>query len=238
MNKKFKPRLIPSLTAFVMLVTLLGLGAWQLDRLAWKTDLLTNIREKMAMPPVPLPENVDDLNAWEFRRVTMAGKFLHDKMFLLKPRTLEGRNGYHMVTAFQRASGGIVFVNRGWVSDDTIKKATRPEGLTQVEGIVQVPRKRYFTPNNNPVHGDWYWADIPAMRSFAQMQGVAPVIVTISQKQTGIFPVGGRLRLEIPNDHQQYAIFWFGMSFVLLIIWIIFSFQPVPEIKEENNESV
>ena len=39
----------------VMLVVLLGLGTWQVQRLAWKEAILAQIAQAEAAPPIPLP---------------------------------------------------------------------------------------------------------------------------------------------------------------------------------------
>ncbi len=193
-----------------------------MNRLAWKTALIDHITAQMAAKPVPLPEKIDHPEQWEFRRVSMAGKFLYRHEFLIKPRTLDGVNGYHMVVPFKRASGGIVFVNRGWISDDLMKKAVRPDGMVTVEGIVQVPHKSTFTPENDLLKNDWYWPDLNAMADASHFEeDVAPVIVNVAAKKEGLYPMGGQMRLDIPNDHKQYAIFWYVMALVLLGVYVL-----------------
>ncbi|MBI1214358.1 MAG: hypothetical protein GC185_00900, partial [Alphaproteobacteria bacterium] len=86
---------------------------------------------------------------------------------------------------------------------------------------VHAPQKNYFTPENDPAHHNWYWPDIAQMGKDAGLSKVAPVLVTASDKAPGVYPVGGRLRVSIPNDHKQYAIFWFSMSGVLLVIYYL-----------------
>lgn len=199
-----------------ILIILLSLGAWQIKRLAWKTAMLSYVQAQMAAPAVPLPEMIDDPQKWEYQRVTLAGHFLHEYEFKIKPRMLDGKSGFHLVTLFQRASGGYVFINRGWAAEDV--DIQRPSEIVRVEGIVQAPKKTYFTPTNNPAKSDWYWPDIPAMAAAANVIGAMPVIVTSSVKQEGVYPRGGQLRLDIPNDHRQYAFFWFGMAGVFIFI--------------------
>ncbi len=59
---------------------LMGLGTWQVKRLAWKTDLLAHIENQMRRPPVRAGK-ISDAAAWEYRRVTLAGHFLYDHEF-------------------------------------------------------------------------------------------------------------------------------------------------------------
>ena len=231
-ERKFQPGLWSTVITFAMFTTLIGLGCWQIQRLEWKTRLLSDIHSRMAEKPVPMPEKLDDPARWQYRRVTLAGSFDFTHEFLVKPRTYEGQNGYDMVVPFTRASGGSVLVNRGWISDALMEKAARPQdSLLQIEGVVQVPEKSAFTPANNPAKMDWYWIDIRAMADAAGVRSVAPVVVNISEKREGVYPVGGRVRADIPNDHRGYAIFWFGMAFILLIVYFLSSWQRPPKME-------
>jgi surfeit locus 1 family protein len=225
MPRRFQPRKWPTVIAASMFIVLVVLGLWQVERLAWKTDLLKTIHDRMAQKPFPLPEKIADPSAWEYRRVTLAGRYVSDHEFLVRPRTLDGKAGYHMIVPFMRASGGIVFVNRGWISDDLLGKARRPSGFVSVEGIVELPHKSAFTPENNPAKGEWYWPDLAAMAAAARVKDAAPVIVTVADRVPGVWPAGGQVRLDIPNDHKQYAVFWFTMALALAGIWAISSLE-------------
>ncbi|RME61655.1 MAG: SURF1 family protein, partial [Alphaproteobacteria bacterium] len=65
------------LAAALAFAVLVGLGTWQLQRLAWKRALIARIEAGLAAPPVPLPAQLDDPAAWEYRRVALAGRFDH-----------------------------------------------------------------------------------------------------------------------------------------------------------------
>jgi surfeit locus 1 family protein len=227
-GREFKPGLWSSLTALVLFSVLVALGCWQVQRLHWKTELLAEINTRMSAKPVPMPEKFDTPADWEYRRVTLAGSFDYAHEILLKPRTLDGQAGYDMVVPFRRLSGGTVFVDRGWISDALMSKVERPkETPTLIEGILQVPQKHYFTPENDPSRNEWYWADIPALAKAAGVSGAAPMMLAVSRKEPGVYPVGGRVHTDIPNDHRQYAAFWFVMAFALLVVYLLAHWQPV-----------
>ena len=38
----------------------------------------------------------------------------------------------------------------------------------------------------------------------------------------GGLPIGGQTRAELPNNHLQYAITWYGLAAGLLGVWIGF----------------
>ena len=202
----------------VMAAILFSLGCWQLQRLEWKEDLLARLEARMEMPAVNLPTDIDNLDEWEFRRVRVSGKLLNRHEFLLKPRTQDGKAGYHLITPMLRKSGDVVFVNRGFVDDAGLKKVARPSSPVTIEGLVRLPEKRFFTPENNPAKGDWYWPDLAAMAKAADVKRPVPALVSVLSAVP-----------EIPNNHRQYAIFWFGMTFILLVIYFLYSRRKYKE---------
>ncbi len=226
MQKKFQPPLSAMLLSLLMFTVLIGLGTWQVQRLEWKTALLAQIATRMQQTPMPMQETIYNPSAWEYRRVTLTGHFLYDHEFLVKPRTLDGVNGYHMLVPFQRLSGGIVMVNRGWISDELMPKAVRPQGTIQIEGIIQQAHPGYFTPPNNPQKNDWYWPDVNAMAAAAQLATPVPVIVVIAAREQGVYPAGGKVDSNIRNDHLQYAVFWYLMALISQVIFFIRYRQP------------
>ncbi|HYD19639.1 MAG TPA: SURF1 family protein [Patescibacteria group bacterium] len=226
--KTFKLRPVPAIVTALMVVVMLALGFWQLERLQAKTELLARLDSRMSAAAAPLPEQID-LNDWEYRHVTLAGQYLYEQEFKVGPRVQDGAQGYHLLTPFRRVSGGTILINRGFVPDARSTALERPQGIVQVEGYVQKPGKGSFTPANNAAKNQWYWIDTAAM-----LPGAPDYIVTAVASNPGVYPAGGALRVDIPNDHKHYAIFWFGMAFVMLVIFVLASRQPAVKLEQQN----
>lgn len=224
MARKFQPKAGATVVTLLALGVLVALGVWQLQRLEWKTALIAQIEKQAALAPVPLPEKIDNPQDWQYRNVTMAGSFMHDKSFLVKPRTQDGKNGYHLIVPFKRASGGVVFVNRGWVSDETLPKVKKKKGIVKVEGVALLPEKSAF-PDNAPEKNDWYWADVKAMAENAKIENAYPLLVQVTRMKAGEVPSGASAVQAIKNDHRYYAFFWFCMAGILLAVWFIYHWQ-------------
>lgn len=237
MKRKFQPPFIATLLALVMLIGLGALGTWQLYRLEWKTQRLAQIESRMKMPVVAMPERIGNPDDWEYRRVVLRGRFIYGHEFLIKPRTLDGVNGAHMLVPFERAFGGIVMVNRGWISDELMPKVSRPAGLTQIEGVIQKPRASFFTPANDPEKGAWYWADIPAMARAANLEIAPSVLVQSFGRAQDAYPAAVPPFANFRNDHKQYAFFWYGMALVWCVIFFIRYWRPVKEMHEDLSKA-
>jgi surfeit locus 1 family protein len=53
---------------------------------------------------------------------------------------------------------------------------------------------------------------------------VAPVFLEAdAAKNPGGLPVGGQTRIELPNDHLQYAITWYSLAVALAVIWYLYN---------------
>lgn len=229
---RFRPRLWPTVIALPMIAILIGLGAWQLDRRAEKAALIDRIDSRISAEPVPLPTDIDDPQAWDYRRVAAEGRYLHDRELYLAGRTLDGRVGYEVVTPLRRARPGggaeIVLVNRGWVPDDRLDPESRaeglPDGMVTVEGVLSAPGgPGWMQPDNEPGNNRWFWVDIPAMAEAAGLPAAMPLVLQAAPGQhAGDYPVGGRTRVDIPNNHLQYAITWFGLAAALLGIYVLY----------------
>lgn len=235
---RFRPSFWPTVFTVPAIAIMLGLGIWQLDRLAWKTDLIAEIQSRIAAPPAPLDtvlaEAGGDLGGIQFRRVSVAGAFLHGQEMYLAARSMNGNPGYHVMTPFQLEGGGVVLVDRGWVPYERKLAETRAEG--QVEGpmaldaVIRLPQaaKAWFQPDNEPANNMWYWTDLAAMRAQAGLPAEGPEIYLEAGPgaNPGGFPIGGQTRVNLPNDHLQYAITWFALAVILAVIYVIYHRRP------------
>lgn len=212
------------------LAILLSLGFWQIDRLHQKEALLTRIEAGMTAAPVPLPTMVKDPAAWDYRRVELSGRFLHDQEFHLHRRSADGRGGYHVLTPLVRAPGDVVLVDRGWVPPPRKDPATRAEGqvagIVTLSGVARLPAQSgLFTPPDERADNLWYHVDLAAMGARLG-EPLAPLVVEAdATPNPGGLPLGGQTRLDIPNNHLQYVITWFGFALSLAVIYIVYVFR-------------
>ncbi|MDY0009288.1 MAG: SURF1 family protein [Bdellovibrionales bacterium] len=224
---KFHKNIKIFLSMGVMLSILLALGTWQVKRLAWKEDLIARMDAQMQAAPGDLPDFIETPKDFEYRRVRIAGHFDAGHVFWVGPRTENGRAGAHMIVPLRPTHGGaVVFVNRGFVPDDLPdggqKKTPVPAGLQNLEGIAQLPYQFSFTPDNNPEKNRWYWSDIPAFAAAAGYEKFSPVLVTLpAVSGKDIYPSGFAVTANIRNNHLQYALFWFGMAVILIIVFVL-----------------
>ena len=160
------------------------------------------------------------------------GTFRHDLEQLFGTYGIDGVLGHHLLTPLVRADGAAVLVDRGWVPADKAHPAARRQG--QLAGTVEVSgiaRYRaddlpgWFTPDNQPAEHLWFSYDLPAMAAALGLELLPVVIEADAAPNPGGLPVGGQTRTELPNNHLQYAITWYGLAIALLAIYVAFSLE-------------
>lgn len=231
---RFRPTLWPTVLALPALIVLLGLGTWQVERMGWKRDLLATIETRMAEAPVALPAAVDDAAGWAYRRVSVSGRYLPGHELRLLSRTNQGQAGHHLLAILERddlpADNGPAFVliDRGWVPTAAAPHQVPPppEGSVTVTGILRAPPEQgWMQPDNAPATNSWFWVDLPAVAADRGLDAyyLAPVYLEIDAAPDGpALPVGGRTRLDVPNNHLEYAISWYSFALILVVIYILF----------------
>lgn len=227
----------PGLAALVALAILLGLGTWQIERKAWKEDLITRIvRQTRAEPVAPPASDTWDPARDEFRHVRVSGRFLNDRETLvhgLAPGETPGRalQGYYVLTPLVRQDGSTMLVNRGFVPTELKAQVDRRDGLiegpTTVTGILRASEPRgLFVPEPDPARGEWFNRDITGIAAARGLTDVAPYLIEADAVpgQT-TWPRGGQLRVDLPNNHLQYAFTWFGLAACLIAVFSVFAWR-------------
>ena len=237
---EFRPTVGSTIAAIVGVVLLLGLGSWQMVRLDWKTDLIAERTAQLEAPPIMLPTDDSDLLAVMWAPVKLTGRFLHDREIFLAARSQRGNVGTHVLTPFVRDAGPTVLVNRGWVPDERRDPARR--AAAQVEGTVSVvglvtpgAGRNSFTPDNDPATSFWLSVDYPAMGAAVGRDLQADVIDADAAPNEGGFPLGAQTRLNIPNDHLQYAITWYLLALTLVAVYIGWNRKSMREHQSDSD---
>lgn len=225
-------QLVPLLFIIASTILLSGLGTWQLYRLQWKNALIAQIDHAQHEPSLGnLPELNDDaaIAALAYRNVTLTGTFMHDKTLHMAGRPKEAgigtAAGFFLLTPFKLDDDGrIILVNRGF---SLVDKETKPTGTQTIQGVIRTPRvKRPFSPDNHPEKNVWFFEDINAMSQFVGSPLLPLVVEAVGKKEKNVYPIPNDGKISLRNDHLYYAITWFSIAIIGIIMFIIYHRKP------------
>ncbi len=234
---RFKPNLVLSLIAVCLLGLFLSLGSWQLGRADEKRGMLQNLEMRALEGITDLPATLQDIEQWRHRKVRVRGRFDHKHQFLLDNQIRHGRVGLQVLTPLKITNRDqAVLVERGWVPmgpDRTKLPDVAVESkLIRVNGTVYVPYKggiRLGAMDEQQVH----WPRLVQYIDFEEMSdrlGYPLLPMTIRLDPNGPH---GYLRewqfvpSSTPDRHVAYAIQWFSLAAVVLVIYLALSFKRI-----------
>lgn len=189
-----------------------ALGAWQVQRLGWKRDLIARVDTRIHALPIPAPRAA--ARADEYRRVRISGHFLHDKTALVQAVTVRGP-GFWVLTPLVTDQGFTLIVNRGFVPPDRRRDYARPQGEVHVAGLLRLSEPGGgFLRSNDPATDRWYSRDVAAIAAARGIRGpLADYFIDAdASSDPDSLPVGGLTVIKFPNSHLQYAITWFVLA--------------------------
>lgn len=201
------------------IVGFLALGVWQVERRAWKLDLIAQVEARLQADPIAAPGPAD----WPrispedaYTRVRASGRYLHDHEVAVQAVTELGP-GYWILTPFE-TSDFTVLVNRGFVPSDRrdplVRLAGQSPGEAIATGLLRLSEpKGGFLRRNDPDAGRWHSRDVAAIAEAEDLGEVAPYFIDAdATPNPGGFPIGGLTVVRFRNTHLVYALTWFALA--------------------------
>jgi surfeit locus 1 family protein len=187
--------------AVLLFLIFVALGTWQVQRRAWKLDLIARVEQRVHAPPVvaPGPAQWPTVTAAtdEYRHVTATGTFLDDSQTLVQAVTALGA-GYWVITPLRLGDGNIVLVNRGFVASDDHERvrsasvsasnaadAGVKHDTARVTGLLRITEPGgAFLRHNDPAANHWYSRDVQAIAAARGLTHVAPYFIDAEAART------------------------------------------------------
>ena len=220
-----------------LVLAVIGLGNWQMRRMAWKADLIELVNNRLKSEPISfeaLKQRATGGEDIRYQPVRVSGQFLHDEArdyFL----PLGSKVGWHILTPLRTAGGDVVFIDRGFVPDklraevaQSKESEARPEGEVTITGLARrFETAGLFTPANNVKENKWYWRDGPGL--YKSLAGDPPMLTfMIDQRERlgdGEWPKPGVTRVQFTDKHFGYALTWYGLAMTLVGVFLAFAYQ-------------
>jgi surfeit locus 1 family protein len=240
---KFKLPIL-SILAVLMILGMLRLAVWQLDRAEFKRGLKQSMDAKLALPEISLEQLLADsatsLSEQRYRSVNVQGNYLQSGSIYIDNEVLNGQVGYKVITPFRLLnSQAIVLVDRGWVavgpSRAQLPQVETSDSLLALSGRLNLPKARPpIWKDEYPVFDNSLWQYLP-IDAYQKWSGynVLPLIfepepdsaeadLTIVWREFDDFGIA---------THKGYAFQWFAMAlgfFICCIVVLLRSIRNKP----------
>lgn len=225
-----------SLLFLAAFACLIALGVWQIQRRAWKLDLIQRVDARVHAPPGAAPGPADwptvSADRDEYKHVQLEGQYLPVAATRVQAVTELGP-GFWLLQPFQTTGGEIVLINRGFVPNE--RKAAEADAApsdTHVTGLLRLSEPGGgFLRKNAPAQNRWYSRDVQAIAARLGLKQVAPYFIDADRgaplpsdpKVEPTWPVGGLTVIKFPNSHLSYALTWFALALmVVFAAWRVY----------------
>ena len=220
--------LIPLIFGLAGAAVLISLGTWQVQRLAWKEGVLADIEARIAAEPVALPV-APDPEADKYLPVTVAGTLAPAPLRVLVSQKRVGA-GYRLVTLLETEDRKIL-VDLGFIKVD-VPVSELPATPVTITGNLHWPDDRNSSTPENDVTGNvWFARDIDQMADWFKAEPLLVVMRETSKTDLSVTPLPVDTS-GIPNDHLNYAITWFSLAAVWLVMTGYFLWRTVRKPKD------
>ncbi|MDA9653703.1 SURF1 family protein [Candidatus Pelagibacter sp.] len=193
-----------------------ALGSWQIIRLNWKLNLISEIENSLIKPAVELSKNKDK----NFLKIKTSGKIDYDKQIYLYNLNEEGKPGFEVINPISIDTKNYL-INRGWIEFN--KKETEEINNLDENYIIGILKKQNkanrFKPENDIKKNYWFTLNRDDVFTFTSKNFSEYIIYLDGNYQ---IPKPKTINANISNNHRKYAITWFSLAISILLLYLYF----------------
>jgi cytochrome oxidase assembly protein ShyY1 len=206
-----------TVAAAAVMVTL---GRWQWERYELRSDINARISAGMSAAPVDYAAGMK-----EWTRVSVTGEFDPNLEILVRNRTVEGKNGYEVVTPLLLADGTAVLVDRGWVPPHPSGPVEKPAVPPAPSGTVTISGRIRATESDPRVElrdGQWQARRIGVPEIASKLPyRVAPGYVTADDDSTDLVPIPVSKQNDWLNFGYAFQWWIFAAGSFFAYFWLL-----------------
>ena len=197
------------------------MGTWQLYRLQWKQDLISEINTGLKSSPVKYSNKINK----NYQRVVLEGKYDFNNQIYLYSLNEKGQPGFDVITPFETTEKKNVLINRGWIKKNYKNKSQiNPLGEKKIQGLLKKnTKKNIFKPENDIKKTIWFSINLSEIKSVTG-KNYDNFTIYLESNKTDI-PRPKKITINVPNNHLKYAITWYSISISILFYFLYFRRQ-------------
>ena len=211
-----KHKFLFSVFVIFFILVFISLGSWQIIRLNWKNNLISEIETSLKNPPIELSEE----NITNYLKIKTSGSIDFDKQIYLYNLNEKGTPGFEVINPIIIDSKNYL-INRGWIpfakkgSEEIYEfDETNIIGTLKSQG-----RKNIFKPDNDIKENYWFSLDRDDILEFTGKKFSNSIIYLGGDYQS---PKPKIITANISNNHKKYAITWFSLAISILLLYLYF----------------
>ncbi len=81
-------------------------------------------------------------------------------------------------------------------------------------------------PDNQPEHNLWFYEDLPAIEQNTGLTLLPLVVEMTGAHKANVYPIPNDSATVLRNDHLEYAITWFSVMLIGLIMFAFYHRLP------------
>ena len=202
---------------FLFITLFCALGTWQLYRLQWKQDLISQISEGLKSTPIKYSQNINK----NYQKVILTGKYNFENQIYLYSLNDKGQPGFDVVTPFETISKENVLVNRGWIKKEFKNSFDINTSSKNITGMLrQANRTNLFTPDNDINKNIWFSISLKDVQKITGKK--FNKLIVYLEDQNISMPKPKKITVDVPNNHLKYAITWYSISISILFYYLYF----------------
>ncbi|MDC0926253.1 SURF1 family protein [Candidatus Pelagibacter sp.] len=211
-----KNKFLFSVFVYFIILVLLSLGSWQLYRLNWKLNLISEIENSLKNDPVELLKS-DKKN---YLRIKTSGQIDFDKQIYLYNLNKSGKPGFEVINPILIGNENYL-INRGWISfDQKDQSEINFVNEDKIIGTLKLQTKAStFKPENDIEKNYWFTLNRDDVFKYTGKNFSNFIIYLNGDYKT---PEPKVITANISNNHKKYAITWFSMAISILLIYLYF----------------
>ena len=211
-----KNKFLFSVFVYFIILVLLSLGSWQLYRLNWKLNLISEIENSLKNNPVELSKS-DKKN---YLRIKTSGQIDFDKQIYLYNLNKSGKPGFEVINPILIGNENYL-INRGWISfDQKDQSEINFVNEDKIIGTLKLQTKAStFKPENDIEKNYWFTLNRDDIFKYTGKNFSNFIIYLNGDYKT---PEPKVITANISNNHKKYAITWFSMAISILLIYLYF----------------
>lgn len=231
---RFTPSWMMLILAALSFSLFLRLGFWQIQRADEKAKMLAaqSVQEQLK----PIFWEPKQKYPLQYARIKVKGSYL-PQLLLLDNQHYQHQFGYDVVSPLELADGSVILIDRGWIHGDITRRVfptiQTPADLVQLQGSVYFPSKNQWVLGPDSEKKEHKITVIERLDTELASQllqkVVYPFIIRLDKQDTHGFVREWETVSMPPQRHLAYALQWFVMALVILIIFVALNLKKKNE---------